>query len=106
MHVRVAEIAVRHDGLVTWAALRAAGSSVRQTWLAVEGLRRLHDGVYLTGHGRVTAHQRRLAATLTASGTVLSHASAGAAWRFLPDAGRFEVVTRAGRGGPRRVGTC
>jgi hypothetical protein len=104
MHVRVAEIAARHDGLVTWSALRAAGLSERQARRAVAELRRLHEGVFLTGLGRVTDHQRWLAATLTVPGTVLSHGSAGAARTFWPDIGAFEVVTRAGTGGPRRSG--
>jgi hypothetical protein len=65
----------------------------------------MHDGVFLTGHGRVTEHQRWLAATLTAPNTVLSHASAGALHAFRPrPRPSFEVVTRPGSGGPRRIG--
>ncbi len=105
MDVRIAEMARKHDGLVTWAGLRAAGMTDAQVRYAVAALRRLHDGVFLTGHGRLTDHQRRLAATLTAPHRVLSHASAGALHGFWPAAGdAFEVVTRPGSGGPRRVG--
>lgn len=105
MDVRIADMARQHDGLVTWAGLRAAGMTEAQVRCAVAALRRLHDGVFLTGHGRLTDHQRRLAATLTASGPVLSHASAGALHGFRPGVrSSFEVVTRPGSGGPRRVG--
>jgi Protein of unknown function (DUF559) len=103
MHVHVAEIAAGLDGLVTWSALREAGLSRSATRRATDGLRRMHDGVFLTGHGRVTDHQRRLAATLTAPGTVLSHSSTAAARGFRPHLAGFEVVTRAGTGGPRRI---
>ena len=45
-----------------------------------------------------------MGATLTAPGSVLSHASAAAAWRLLSSTSSFETVTRPGRGGPRRHG--
>lgn len=105
MDVRVEGLAKGHDGLVTWAGLRAAGMTEEETRWAVAQLRRLHDGVFLTGHGRLTDHQRRLAATLTAPRTVLSHASAAALQGFRPALrAAFEVVTRPGSGGPRRIG--
>jgi hypothetical protein len=44
------------------------------------------------------------AATLTARGSVLSHASAAAAWGFWSLSRDFETVTRPGSGGPRRHG--
>src|SRR3954465_9223696 len=47
---------------------------------------------------------RWMAATLTAPGTVLSHASAAAAWGLLAAPRNFETVTRPGSGGPRRHG--
>jgi hypothetical protein len=105
MHVRVLELARAHDGLVTWSGLRAAGLTENQARRAVADLRRLHDGVFLTGQGRVTAHQRRLAATLTAPCTILSGASGGALHGFRPVRRiAFEVVTQTGSGGPRRCG--
>jgi len=64
MGVRVAAMARKHDGLVTWAGLRAAGLSERQVRTTVKGLRPLHDGVFLTGHGRLSDHQRWLAERL------------------------------------------
>jgi very-short-patch-repair endonuclease len=104
MHARVKEMAAAQDGLVTWAGLRACGLSVRESARVVAELRRLHDGVFLTGQGRVTDHQRRLAATLTAPATVLSSGSGGALHGFRAHRGAFEVVTRPGNGGPRRLG--
>ena len=104
MDVRVAGVAEAHDGLVPWAALLDAGMSRWHAARAVADLRRIHDGVFLTGHGRVTDHQRWLAATLTAPQTALSHASAGACWGFRPWTADFEVATRPGSGGPRRIG--
>ena len=47
---------------------------------------------------------RWMGATLTAPGTVLSGASAGAAFGFWTQPRWFEVVTRPGSGGPRRCG--
>ena len=104
MDVRIAAVAREHDGLVTWPMLLEAGMSEWRAARALAELRRIHDGVFLTGHGRVTDHQRRLAATLTAPGTALSHASAGALDGFRPSMRGFEVVTRPGSGGPRRIG--
>jgi len=104
MDVRVARVASERDGLVSWSALREAGLTERQAERAVAGLRRVHDGVYLTGHGRVTDHQRWLAATLTAPDSALSHVSAAALHGFFSSVRRFEVVTRPGSGGPRREG--
>ena len=104
MDVRVKRTAEAHDGLVAWRLLLEAGLCEEQASLAVRSLRRAHDGVYLTGHARITDHQRRLAATLTAPDSVLSHVSAGAEWGARPWAGSYEVVTRPGSGGPRRFG--
>lgn len=102
MDVRFEAVARAHDGLIAWCDLLAAGMTRHQADHAVRGLRRLHDGVWLTGYGKPTAHQRRLAATLTAPSTVLSHASAGALHGFRPWEGAFHVVVRPGSGGPRR----
>lgn len=47
---------------------------------------------------------RWMGATLTAPRSVLSHASAAAAWGFWSLPRHFETVTRPGSGGPRRHG--
>ncbi len=104
MDVRIGEVASQLDGLVTWAALLEAGLTPRQVERTTARLRPIHDGVFLTGHGRITDHQSRLAAVLTAPRTVLSHGSGAAHWGFRPWNAGFEVVTRPGSGGPERIG--
>lgn len=55
----------------------------------------------------VLAHDdwgRWMGATLTAPGTLLSHASAAAAWGFWSQRGGLVTVTRPGSGGSRRHG--
>jgi hypothetical protein len=100
----VGRVASQNDGLVEWSLLRSAGLSADQAFGATRPLRRLHDGVFLTGYGRVTREQRWRAATLTAPGTVLSHASAADCWGIRPWRGSYDIVTRPGSGGPRRIG--
>ena len=72
--------------------------------VARHGWRVIHPGVYAVNAAPLTRHQRWMAATLTTQDTVLSHASAAAAWGFRPFDGSYEVVCRPGYGGPRRVG--
>jgi very-short-patch-repair endonuclease len=97
-------IAAGQEGCVACWQLRRAGL----TWDAIRyrtrDLRRLHDGVFLTGDAPVTRLQRWWAATLTAPGSVLGFASAGAAYEMRPWNGAFEVVVRQGSGGPARFG--
>jgi hypothetical protein len=97
-------IARRQHGVVAVWQLRAGGMSASAVRHGVAGLRSLHHGVYVTGDAPVTRVQRWWAATLTAPGTVLSFASAAAAWEIRPWDGGFEVVTRPGSGGPKRHG--
>jgi very-short-patch-repair endonuclease len=61
--------------------------------------------VFVTGDAPVTRLQRWWAATLTAPGSILAFASAGAAYEMRPWEGTFEVIVRKGAGGPRRQGT-
>lgn len=65
----------------------------------------VHPGVYALTQAPLTRRQRWVAATLTAPGTALAAASAGACWGFRPWEGAFEVVVRAGSGGPKRLGS-
>lgn len=65
----------------------------------------VEEGVYAVAP--VLEHDdwgRWMAATLTAPGSLLSHASAAAAWDFWALPRVFETVTRPGSGGPRRHG--
>jgi very-short-patch-repair endonuclease len=86
--------------------LRAAGWSKRMIdrRVIVDLWQVVHPGVYALTCSPLTARQRWFAAALSTEDSVLSHASAGACWGFLPWTGRFEVVTRPGDGGPRRFG--
>jgi very-short-patch-repair endonuclease len=52
----------------------------------------------------VTRLQRWWAATLTAPGSVLAFASAGAAYEMRPWRSAFEIIVRHGSGGPQRKG--
>jgi hypothetical protein len=98
-------IAAGQAGCVASWQLRRAGLSWHAIAHRTRGLRRLHDGVFLTGDAPVTRLQRWWAATLTAPGSVLAFASAGAAYEMRPWDGAFEVIVRHGSGGPRRQNT-
>jgi very-short-patch-repair endonuclease len=64
----------------------------------------VHPGVYALTQAPLTQVQRWMAAALTAPETCLSHQSAATCWRFHRMNTVFETVTRAGSGGPRRLG--
>jgi very-short-patch-repair endonuclease len=98
-------LAARQAGCVASWQLRRAGLSWDAIRHRTRSLRRLHDGVFLTGDAPVTRLQRWWAATVTAPETVLGFASAGAAYEMRPWEGGFEVIVREGSGGPYRNGT-
>lgn len=98
------ELARRQEGIVAVWQLRSAGLSPSAIRHRTAELRELHDGVFLIGEAAVTRRQLWRAATLTAPGTVLAVASAGAAWGFRPWEGGYEVVVRHGSGVPKRAG--
>jgi very-short-patch-repair endonuclease len=104
--MNVRELAARqYDVVAAWQLLDGGWSrSMIKHRLSEHGWRRIHRGVYALTSAPVTRQQLWMAATLTAPGTVLSHASAAACWGFRPWEGRFETVTRPGSGGPKRVG--
>src|SRR3954454_3585860 len=95
-------LAARQAGCVATWQLRAAGLSPKAIRHRTRGLRLLHDGVFLTGDAPPTRLQCWWAATLTAPGSVLAFASAGAAYEMRPWQAGFEVIVRQGSGGPRR----
>jgi very-short-patch-repair endonuclease len=64
----------------------------------------VHPGVYALAHAPLTDRQLWFAATLTAPGTFLSHASAGACWGFRPRHAGPQTVIRPGSGGAKRLG--
>jgi very-short-patch-repair endonuclease len=96
------QIAARQEGCVAVWQLREARWSRSKVRHRTLGLREMHDGVFVTGDAPVTRLQRWWAATLTAPGSVLAFASAGAAWGMRPWEGSFEVIVRQGSAGPRR----
>src|SRR6185436_4205669 len=73
-------------------------------WLVNRHWRIIHEGVYAMTHAPLTRRQLWIAATLSAPGTYLTRASAGAYWGFRPWESNFETVVRLGSGGPRRIG--
>src|SRR3954447_15531699 len=81
-----------------WTRRMVGDHSERHRWRVV------HPGVYALTQAPLTRRQRWMAATLSAPGTALAGASAGACWGFRPWEGAFEVVVRKGSGGPRRIG--
>jgi very-short-patch-repair endonuclease len=94
-------LAREQEGVVaTWQLLERGMTrdAVRHQTAA---LRRIHDGVWVTGDAPLTRRQRVWAAALTSPGRVVSHASAGDAYGFRPWQAGFEVVTERGNGGPR-----
>jgi hypothetical protein len=93
----------QHGLVATWQMV-ADGMTEKEIRHVSGSLRRVHDGVYLSGHAPLTEHQRWWAATLTKSGSVLSRGSAAALHGFRRSAGGPEVVTRHGSGGPVRFG--
>jgi very-short-patch-repair endonuclease len=95
-------LAAQQVGCVASWQLRGAGLSWDAIRHRTRHMRRLHDGVYVTGDAPVTRRQRWWAAALTAPGSVLAFASAGAAYEMRPWEGAFEVIVRRGSGGPAR----
>jgi very-short-patch-repair endonuclease len=100
----VARIAARQHGVVSWHQLRNAGlhRNAVQTRLRAGHLHRLHRGVYVVGHPRVSFEGRCIAAVLAVGdGAVASHRSAGAVWGLLPAHEGSIHVTVAGDAGRR-----
>ena len=68
------------------------------------GWRLIHPGVYALTNAPLRREQLWFAAVLTAPGSVLSHGSAAACYSFHRFERGFEVITRPGGGGRRRLG--
>ena len=102
----VADLARRQEGCVARWQLILAGWSTGRCDHALAGLRRVHDGVYVSGYAPLTTVQRWWAATLTAPRTVLSHGSAACCWGLRKHDLAPITVTRPGRTGPQRFDGC
>lgn len=102
--VRLLEgLAAQQQGCVARWQLIAAGCSPARCDSLLAGLRRLHDGVYLTGYAAPTPLQRWWAATLTAPRSVLSHDSAACFWEIATRDPAVVTITRPGRTNPQRL---
>jgi hypothetical protein len=71
--------------------------------VATGRLRAVHEGVFAGRPFLDDERGRWMAATLTAPGTCLSHASSAALHGFWDRRRHMEMVTRPGSGGPRRI---
>ena len=103
-HLR--KLASRQAGVVAAWQLRGAGWSwdrLRHR-ADVGAWRRIHNGVYVLTHARPSQLQLWWAAALTTPQSFLTHGSAGACFGFHWFSKEFEVITRPGNGGRRRIG--
>jgi hypothetical protein len=102
--VRLMELAARQHRCVAWRQLVELGYGRRAIRHRAAGGRLvpIFDGVFAVAPVGDDDRTRWMAATLTTPQSVLSHASAGAAWGFRSVRAQFEVVTRPGSGGPER----
>jgi very-short-patch-repair endonuclease len=99
------KLASRQHRCVAWRQLRALGYSYEAVLhrVAAGRLVRVFDGVFAVAPLLDEQRTRWMAATLTTPDSVLSHASAGTAWGFRLFNAQFEIVTRPGSGGLRRL---
>src|SRR5918999_5508606 len=106
MDVRLVELAGRQHRCVATRQLHALGygDNAIAHRVAAGRLVQVFDGVYVVAPVGDDRRTRWMAATLTTPDSVLSHASAGAAYHCRPLNAQFEVITRPGTGGPRRQG--
>jgi predicted transcriptional regulator of viral defense system len=100
--VRIAELARRQHGVVSWAQLRAGGFTER----AISNARRagrliaVHPRVYAVGHKHLDVHGWIWAALLyVGKGAALSHTTAAWLWRLLETVPRVIHVSAPGRVG-------
>jgi hypothetical protein len=106
MDVRLRKLASEQADVVAGWQLTEVGwtRAALDDWVRRNRWRIVHPGVYALARAPLTREQLWMAATLSAPGTALAGASAGACWGFRPWEGSFEVVVRQGSGGPRRLG--
>ena len=103
----LADIARRQHGVIALSQLRALGlsASAVRSRVAAGRLHRIHRGVFVAGHARLTRRGRYMAAVLACGpGAALSHRSA-ADLRALRQTSRSGIdVTSPGRAGRSRAG--
>jgi uncharacterized protein DUF559/putative AbiEi antitoxin of type IV toxin-antitoxin system len=106
-HRAIAEIAAAQGGIIDHEQLLAIGvsSAAITRWIEAGLLHPQHVGVYAVGHPRLSALGRRWAAVRACGpGAVLSHASAGDAWRMRRSAAALIDVTVPNRSARCRPG--
>jgi hypothetical protein len=101
----IGSLAGRQYGVVARRQLLVMGLTNEAIGRRVEAgrLHPIHRGVYAVGHTVLKAEGRWMAATL-ATGGVLSHATAAAAWELLPVGATIHVTVAGDAGRKRRAG--
>jgi hypothetical protein len=102
----IAALAARQHGVVTRSQLLGLGlsESAINRRVSIGRLHRLHRGVFAVGHRVLTVQGRWMAAVL-ATGGVLSHATAAAAWDLRPlGSGAIHISVTGHSGRLRRAG--
>src|SRR4051795_8089173 len=102
MDVRLKDLAAAQLDLVAAWQLRRLGWTWDKVRYAAAEWNAVHRGVYALSYSPLSREQRRMAATLTAPNSFLSHFSAAAhygIWRF--EAG-YETIVRPGNKGRER----
>jgi very-short-patch-repair endonuclease len=103
--MRLAALAKRQHGVVTWAQLLDLGLGPHGIAERVRTgrLHRIHRGVYAMSPARLRTEGYWLAAVLACGpGAVLSHRSAASLWEIRPSAAQAIDVTVASRAGRKR----
>ena len=98
------ELATRQHGVISTWQLKTLGYGRNSASKAnrVGRLRRIHRGVYLVGHERLTWEGRCMGAVLAARPAVASHLSAGWLWGLLSKRpGTIHVTAPTSRGAKR-----
>lgn len=95
--IRLAKLAARQHGVVSWWQLRALGYSKRAIYLRCKSghLHRIYRGVYGVGHTRLSVKGRWMAAVLACGpDAVLSHGAAAALWELQnAPSGKIDVTS-------------
>jgi very-short-patch-repair endonuclease len=101
----IAALAAAQHGVVSRSQLLVRGYTKESVARRVRSgrLHVVHRGVYAVGHRVMTRQGRWMAATL-ATGGVLSHVTAGAAWGFVKHNGATHVTVPGDAGRRRRTG--
>src|SRR3954469_23010087 len=104
MDVHHRELAARQRDLVAiWQLVRAGWTheAIRHR-VCRDGWHRVHSGVYALSYSPLSREQLRMAATLTAPNSFLSHFSAGAHYGISRFDAPYETIVRPGNRGRER----